>query len=84
MALSIKNPETERLARELAQATGESLTDAITRALRDRIARITGRDADAMLERDLREIQERVARLPVLDSRSPDEIVGYDEQGLPT
>lgn len=43
MALSIKNPETERLARELANVTGESLTEAVTQALRDRLVRETGR-----------------------------------------
>ncbi len=32
---------------------------------------------------EIRVIQERVARLPVLDARSPDEILGYDDEGLP-
>lgn len=84
MALSIKNPEAERLARELARATGESLTEAVTRALRDRLVRETGRVGDATLEEDLRAIQERFNRLPVLDDRTADEITGYDEYGLPT
>jgi antitoxin VapB len=84
MALSIKNPETERLARELASVTGESLTEAVTRALRDRLVREVGQDDDATLERDIQKIQERVARLPVLDDRTPEEIIGYDEYGLPT
>jgi antitoxin VapB len=83
MALSIKNPEAERLARELARTTGESLTQAVTAALRERLVRETGRD-DATLERDLRQIQEEFKRLPVLDDRTPDEIIGYDEHGLPT
>lgn len=82
MALSIKNPEAERLARELARTTGESLTQAVTEALRERLVRETGRD-DATLERDLRQIQEEFRRLPVLDDRTPDEIIGYDEHGLP-
>jgi antitoxin VapB len=84
MALSIKNPETERLARELARVTGESLTEAVTEALRDRLVRETGRGRDPTLLEDIRRIQEEVARLPVLDDRSPDEILGYDENGLPT
>jgi antitoxin VapB len=85
MALSIKNPETERLARKLARATGESLTQAVTHALRDRLVRETGRaeDPERMLDA-IREIQERVARLPILDTRTDDEIIGYDENGLPT
>jgi antitoxin VapB len=84
MALSIKNPETERLARELARVTGESLTEAVTGALRDRLVRETGRGRDPTLREDIRRIQEEIARLPVLDDRSPDEILGYDENGLPT
>jgi antitoxin VapB len=83
MALSIKNPETERLARELARTTGEGLTEAVTKALRDRLVRETGRGRDPTLREDIRRIQEEVARLPVLDHRSPDEIIGYDENGLP-
>jgi antitoxin VapB len=84
MALSIKNPEAERLARELSRVTGESLTVAITAALRDRLVREQGRDPDT--ERwlaGIREIQHEVARLPVFDDRTPDEIIGYDEHGLP-
>jgi antitoxin VapB len=84
MALSIKNAEAERLARELARTTGESLTEAVTRALRDRLVRETGRSANT--ERwlnGIREIQREVAELPVLDAREPDEIIGYDEHGLP-
>ncbi len=84
MALSIKNPEAERLARELARVTGESLTEAVTEALRQRMLRETGRVNDVTLREDVRRIQERVARLPVLDPRTPDEILGYDESGLPT
>lgn len=83
MPLSIKNPETERLARELAETTGESLTQAVTRALRDRLVRETGRANDATLERDLREIQERFRRLPVLEEGTDEELIGYDEHGLP-
>ncbi len=83
MALNIKNPEAERLARELAEATGESITQAVTTALREQLIRKTGRVRDVTLREDIRRIQERVAQLPVLDGRSPDEIVGYDEHGLP-
>lgn len=84
MALNIKNPEAERLARELAAATGENITRAVTQALREQLIRRTGRVRDVTLREDIRRIQERVARLPVLDDRSPDEIVGYDEHGLPS
>jgi antitoxin VapB len=84
MALSIKNAEAERLARELARATGESLTEAVTRALRDRLVRETGRSANTeQWLNGIREIQREVAELPVVDAREPDEILGYDEHGLP-
>lgn len=84
MTPSIKNAEAERLARELARITGESLTEAITQALRDRLARTTGRADDATLDRDLRAIQQRFGRLPVLEEGSDEELIGYDEDGLPS
>jgi antitoxin VapB len=84
VALSIKNPEADRLARELAQITGESLTDAVVRALRERLVRETGRNDDATLERDLREIRERFNKLPVLEEGTDEELIGYDEHGLPS
>jgi antitoxin VapB len=82
MAISIKDPETDRLARELAAATGETLTDAIREALRERLAREEQR-ARRGLGAEVRRIQERIARLPVLDTRTDDEILGYDDHGLP-
>jgi len=95
--LKIESAEADRLARELAEQTGESVEDAVLNALRrallheklDRINRETRReptrfpiDDPHMIDR-VREIQERVARLPVLDDRSADELLGYDEWGLP-
>lgn len=82
MAISIKDPETDRLARELAAATGESLTDAIRTALRDRLER-ESRRGRRPIGAAVRSIQERIARLPVLDRRSADDIVGYDAHGVP-
>lgn len=82
MAISIKDPEADRLARALAEATGESLTTAIRRALEERLQRETRR-ARPQLAAEVRRIQERLARLPVLDPRPADEILGYDEHGLP-
>ncbi len=83
MALSIKNPEADRLARELARVTGENLTEAVLRALRERLQRERGRRHGPDLFEEVRRIQERVARLPVRDARTADEIIGYDERGLP-
>lgn len=83
MALSIKNPEADRLARELARLTDESLTEAVLQALRERLQREQGRKRGSDLFEEVQRIQERVARLPVRDSRPAEEIIGYDEQGLP-
>ena len=83
MAFSIKHDEADRLARRLAKATGETLTDAVLNALRERWERVRRRQRTQRLAADIRAIQERVARLPVVDPRTPDEIIGYDERGLP-
>ncbi len=83
MALSIKDDETDRLARELARATGESLTEAIRESLRQRLERERMCRRNDLSERVGR-IQDRLARLPVADPRSADEIIGYDEHGLPS
>ena len=83
MALSLKDPEVDRLAREVAARTGETLTAAVAAALRERLARLKGRRRRRPLRDDLREIARRCAALPTLDDRSADEIVGYDERGLP-
>lgn len=82
MALSIKDPEADRLAREVAKATGESLTSAVVRSLRERLARVRRARAPRLRD-DLLKIAQHCARLPVLDPRSPDEIVDHNENGLP-
>jgi len=83
MPLSIKNREAEHLARELAKQTGESITVAIVKALHERLQRLTGRHRPMGLADQLDEIAKRCAALPVIDERSQDEILGYDEKGLP-
>ena len=83
MALNIRNPETERLAAELSRQTGESKTEAVTRALRDRLARVRRERTKRCLADELEEIAEHCANLPVLDGRRAEEILGYDESGLP-
>ena len=82
MALSIKDAETDRLARALVAATGETLTEAIRRALSERLERETRRSR-GRIGAEIRRIQERLARLPVQDERSPEQILGYDDHGLP-
>lgn len=80
MALSIKSDEADSLARELTSITGESLTRAVTEALRERLDRERRRNGGGLMAR-IAAIQDRVAQLPVLDDRSDDEILGYNEHG---
>ena len=75
--------DVERLAREISAKTGESLTGAIHKALEERLERLKQDQRRQFLVTQLEEILHRVDRLPVLDSRTPDEILGYDEHGLP-
>lgn len=82
MALNIRNPEAERLAAELAKQTGESKAEAVTKALRDRLARVRRDRTKRRLADELEEIAEQCASLPVLDSRPAEEILGYDEAFL--
>jgi len=79
VALSIKSERADQLARDLASLTGESITDAVVAALEARLAVERRRRRRV----DLSDIVERFARLPVLDRRDPDDILGYDEHGLP-
>ena len=84
MQLNVKNHEAHVLASALTTLTGESLTDAVTIALRDRLERERRRrGADAVADR-LMAIGRRFAQLPDADARTPEEILGYDENGLPT
>ena len=84
MALNIRNPEAERLAEELSRATGESKTEAVTRALRDRLSRVRRERARRRLADELDEIARHCAGLRVRgDARSDDEILGYDQSGMP-
>lgn len=83
MALNIRNSETEKLAAELSRATGESKTEAVTKALRDRLVRVRRERAQRGLADELEEIAEHCASLPVLDNRRAEEILAYDDSGLP-
>ncbi len=83
MALSIKKAEAERLARAVASEAGESITEAIEHSLRERLERLQRkRKAKLMLE-SVEEILRRVDQVPTLDTRPEDEILGYDEHGVP-
>jgi len=83
VTLNIKDPEAERLARELARRTGTTMTGAVVTALRERLAREErkARTADDFV-REVMAIADHCSKLPVLDNRSPEEIL-YDDHGLP-
>jgi len=83
MAMSIKSLDVERLAREVAAKTGESLTRAIHKALEERLERLKRERREQVVLMQLEDILRRVDQLPVLDSRTPDQILGYDDNGLP-
>lgn len=83
MALNIRNPETEQLAETLAKLTGETKTEAVTQALRDRLVRLRREKSKRRLADELDQIALHCSRLPLRDSRTPEEILGYDEHGLP-
>ena len=82
MALNIRNQEAERLAAALAKLTGETKTEAVTQALRDRLARLRRERTRRRLADELDEIAQHCARLPVRDPRTTNEILGYDDHGL--
>jgi antitoxin VapB len=87
MALSIKNSEVEQLARELARSRGVSMTEAIRQSLENEIAResLMSQPKESDLIAKLREISDRAGRIPKRDNpMTEDEILGYDELGIPT
>ncbi len=80
MALSIKSEDADRLARDLAAVTGESITQAVTVALAERLERCRSVSAPSKDE-ELREIQQRAAKLKRRDWRPIDEVLGYNDDG---
>jgi len=82
VALSIKDSEADRLAREVAAKTGETLTQAVVVALRERLSRLSDEHPSGLVE-EIARIARRNAARPVLDERSDEEILGYDARGLP-
>ena len=85
MGILVKNAETEKKIRKLARRTGETLTGAIDRAVDDRLAKL-GPAQPKRGRIDRKKVAELLAyfdSLPVDDPRAPDEIIGYDEHGVP-
>lgn len=83
VALNIRNREAEELATALAALTGESKTDAVIHALRERLERMKRAKSRHRLRDELNQIALHCAALPVRDARGPDDILGYDPQGIP-
>ena len=82
MTVLIKDKETDRLIRELAERTGETITEAVRKAVAQRL------EATPLSARDIAERKRRIAKIvakasamPTVDHRTPDEIIGYNEQG---
>jgi antitoxin VapB len=83
MTLHIRDPEADRLARELAARTGQPITRVVVEALRDKLQREKARAPFPRLKDELMAISRRAAALPRRTGRTADEILGYDERGLP-
>ena len=83
MALNIKSEEAHKLAKELAAAQGTTMTDAVIAALSRTLAAEDRSSDPEVLLAEVADLQALVAALPDRDTRSPDEILGYDEHGLP-
>ena len=83
MALNIRNTKTEALAKAIAAMTGETKTEAVTTALKERLEHLKRRRGRKRLADELDEIARHCASLPVRDTRTDDEIIGYDEKGMP-
>jgi len=84
VALSLKDKETDRLAREMVALTGETLTDAIRNSLAERLERERlrrGHGAPGFAAR-LEALGKECAALPDYDIRTPDEVISYDENGM--
>ena len=79
MALSIRSPQVELLARKLANQSGQSITDVILSALKEK----EGRMGQTATRQKIDALVNEASRLSVLDPRSPEQIIGYDEIGTP-
>lgn len=83
MALSIKDPDVDRLARKLAKITGENITEAIYNALEERLEKETGRKRTSMFRDEVKRIQDRISRLPQKGQQTDEDLIGYNEHGIP-
>jgi antitoxin VapB len=83
LSVLIKDPYTDRVIRELASRTGETMTDAVKIAAEERLARLSPKAGRIDMEK-LEKLLSEIRAYRVDDPRTNDEIIGYDENGLPT
>ena len=83
MPLNIKDSETHALAKRLASLTGESLNQAVKQAIQEKLAQVKKNRGVIRLADELDHIALHCAGLPRRDRRSAEQIIGYDERGLP-
>jgi len=81
MAINIKNQKAENLAKQLAEKTGETITDTIIHALEDRLERVEGSRTTPDLVNEIMAIASRCSAMPIHDNRTPEEILGYSKTG---
>lgn len=83
MSLNIKNEDAHKLARQISRLTGESMTEAVTESLRERLKRVQGKNATKVSDRLLEIGQDCAKRLkePFRSAEHGDLL--YDEKGLP-
>ena len=84
LALNIRNQQAESLATAVVELTGETKTQAVTQALQERLDRLQAKEKSRSLVDEIVEIGRQCRMLPEFDDRPADEILGYDEDGLPT
>ncbi len=82
MAILIKDREADQLIRALAERTGESITDAVKQAVRERLKNLPPSESEiAERKRKLDALIARGREMPIVDDRTPDEIIGYNKWG---
>ena len=83
MALNIKSAEAEQAVRRLVELTGESITEAVTRAARERADRLEAehRVRDDARRGEVRDLLRQVRHAPIIDDRPIEEILGYNDIG---
>ena len=80
MAINIKNAKADRLARELSEITGETITEAVITSLAERLEREKNKQTTSVpLQEELLSMARRYQALPTLDNRTEEEILGYDD-----